>query len=594
MNKSQLRKTIIGIYSYTKMNLILKEILLPFMETHNELCKKHKVPAHDSLEKRRFSISDFIVPFFEKKELFLTLIATFPDNVRALIEDLMWNKFYNNKEIKDKFNINIIRSDYKPHEYSYDFHSFINPYLLLFQIEKLGSNGFVFGFDDELRGHLSLFFEQPAPKELQIAGKNEIDPSYILFDKSQAAFTELPVLYSFFTQGQINLNASNKPSITSLNKMRKVCNIEEFYNIKEVDKALSNIRTNLLIEILFEDSITNQYFDSMPTHEFIKHAYLHFVEGYHEAERLLPHIKGFKYIDEFSINNNVNNKLHQLLLEVPKDKWVSVESILEKVIFEGQKFDIVKVKEAYYHLYISVKQAYDTKMFVNKMNYDEIMVKPLIKAFFMFCASMGVLDVYYEVPQSYLGGYGDEKSIFPYEGIKYIRLTDLGAYVTGQSTDYKVPKMEEASVTLDEENLLIHYDSENKALLGMVESISRPAGNHLFKVDFATVLGRCNNYQEINAQIRTFEKLLSNNPPQIWKDFFAALKEKSYKFVNQNDEYLIYSLPDNKELMNLFAKDNYLKQHIIRAEYYHVLIRVKSLPAVKKHLKKSGFLIEFE
>jgi hypothetical protein len=127
----------------------------------------------------------------------------------------------------------------------------------------------------------------------------------------------------------------------------------------------------------------------------------------------------------------------------------------------------------------------------------------------------------------------------------------------------------------------------------MIESISRTAGNHLFKVDFETVLGRCNTYQEIEAQIHTFERLLSDNPPQIWKDFFASLQEKSYTIANQNEEYFIYVLPDNKELVNLFAKDKYLKQHVIRAEYYHILIRKKSLSAVKKYLKKSGFLIEF-
>ncbi|EAY30586.1 hypothetical protein M23134_03224 [Microscilla marina ATCC 23134] len=92
------------------------------------------------------------------------------------------------------------------------------------------------------------------------------------------------------------------------------------------------------------------------------------------------------------------------------------------------------------------------------------------------------------------------------------------------------------------------------------------------------------------SQISVFKQVLSKNPPKIWQEFFIALTQKAYQLNNQNNEYLIYQLPDNPELIRLIAKDEFLRKYIIRAEYHSVLIPHKH----KAKVKKSGFLIVLE
>lgn len=594
MNKPSLRAKINSLYHYNSIVILLKEVFYPFIAKNSALSKEYKLAVNKTSRKSKETLTEEILPFFAHKKLFLALLASLPEYVQTVVEELVWHPHYTSKEISSRFEIDIVKKSYDSSAYIYHYYNVIEPPFLLFQVEHLERGNFVLGFDDELRSHLSDFFEEPASHKIQAVKSGEINKKLLLFDKNQAVFTELPVLHSLYMHGQIKLNDSNqKPSIASLNKTRKFCNIEEFYTAKEVDKAFLNVRTQFLVEAIINDEFNSHKFNTLATHDFIKYFYINFKNGLYETERLLPHIKGYHYIYENNFNHHVNKDFHEILLNLPQGEWVSVENICKYAIFKSKKFEIIPLKQAYNALYINIKDFYSNRMAVSKMNYSDLIVTPIIKSFFMLCASLGMLDIYYEVPTKYLGGYGDEKSIFPYEGIKYIRLTDLGLYIIGKNDTYQPPQQDQTEIKLDEDNLLIHYASENKALLGMIESISRTAGNHLFKVDFETVLGRCNTYQEIEAQIHTFERLLSDNPPQIWKDFFASLQEKSYTIANQNEEYFIYVLPDNKELVNLFAKDKYLKQHVIRAEYYHILIRKKSLSAVKKYLKKSGFLIEF-
>ena len=107
-------------------------------------------------------------------------------------------------------------------------------------------------------------------------------------------------------------------------------------------------------------------------------------------------------------------------------------------------------------------------------------------------------------------------------------------------------------------------------------------------------MGGCKNISEVKSKINVFKQLLADNPPQIWKDFFAEVQKKSYQINNRNEEFKIFTLPDNKELLRIIAGDDFLKKYIIKAEQWLILIRPEDVSKVKTHLKKRGYLIEFE
>ncbi len=602
MNKPKLTEQLEISYKLDHLKIFFNKFVINFIEQNIALCKKYDVPLKlINTEKKQGNKGDYIsalTVLMLHKELFLAMVEAMPPDVRSLVKELVWRQNINAQEIKQKYQIDVFQGNpsYLSNTNAY---SYVTPLLLMMNVSF--DNDIYFYFEPSLKEHLSSFFERPNDTFIQVVAEQSINKKYIRFEQVESIFVELPILRTYYAQGQIKVNDNTlKPNVSSLNKARKICNIREFYE-KDADKALHNIRTATMVELFLHENLQRNRFESKPTEQYIKSFYQGFVDGQYASERLLPHIKGWSYLYQNDIRYGVNQNLDTILQELPLMEWVDVENILLYTRFSSLDLELVIPYKAGNTLYAKIKSSqprhnyyYYDRGYIKKNLYEPIIIHPLIKGFLMMCASIGLLDIVYEESETYLGGLADDGLIFPYEGIKFVRLTSFGAYVLGRFPSYEAPKVKETSVKLDEDGLFIHYPSENKALLGMIESISRPAGNNLFKVDFETVLGKCNNKKEIDMQINTFKKLLSDNPPQIWKDFFSALQEKSYTFRNKNEEYVIYTLPENKELISLFAKDEYLKKYVVRAEYYHILIPRKSLSIVKKHLKKSGFLIEFE
>jgi hypothetical protein len=63
---------------------------------------------------------------------------------------------------------------------------------------------------------------------------------------------------------------------------------------------------------------------------------------------------------------------------------------------------------------------------------------------------------------------------------------------------------------------------------------------------------------------------------------------------SRNEQFQVFKLPDNKELIRLIATDDFLKKNCIKAEMFHILIARENVSKVKSYLKKYGFLIDFK
>ena len=224
-----------------------------------------------------------------------------------------------------------------------------------------------------------------------------------------------------------------------------------------------------------------------------------------------------------------------------------------------------------------------------------MIIEPLIRGALFLFASFGLLDLAYNELRHPAAARFAQTYLSVFDGLKYVRLTTLGAYVCGLSPTFQVSEATNAQVLLDENNLFISYRGDNRSLQSALEKIGRRAGSNenLYKVDYETLLGDCSTEKEIASKIDLFKQLLSNNPPRLWKDFFMTLQKRSYQLPSLESDYKVFKLPEDRELIRMFASDEFLKKHIIKAEMYYVLIPKGSVAKVKTYLKKFGFLIDF-
>lgn len=594
----KLEKVINEIYILNKLRDFYKYFLQDVINKNKELCKQAGVPLNLPKKAKKSDFVYIMTFFFYDKNLFQVLMAELPAHITKMLEDAIWGESFDRDYVLNAYKDDLIIGG--GHFVSQAYME-VKPVYYLFQddAQYIGWNRYrhdstYFHFlyiDPSLAVFLREFLVPTSAYNLQpiveVETKNR-------FNVSELIFQELPIVNAYINQGRLKLTKKGKITEAALKKMLKFCNLKEFFESTS-HKTYVTYRSRFLADIalyLNEEAPKNVTGDVMHS---LQHLTKSFTEYMVAIEKMLFHTKGWDYIDTQS---KPYASFRSLLNELPAKEWIEIDALHKYVQLKGLDFSALYNSWDLRSIQVTLvkKSPYEHKvtLYLHKTNYYKVFTIPFLLNAIALFASLGILEVAYDDAAWEDLLMTHEKFLTPGIDFKYVRLTNLGAYLLGKTKDYAPPALKEDKVILDEENLLFLYQGDNLALLGMIESVSNKVSTNLYQVSFETVLGNCNNSKEVEAQISVFSQLLSKNPPKIWQEFFESLQQKSYQLINQNEEYLIYQLPNNQELLRLVATDDFLRKYIIKAEFHNVLIPHKHKAKIKKYLKKSGFLIEFD
>ncbi|MES2731303.1 MAG: hypothetical protein V4714_06130 [Bacteroidota bacterium] len=594
----------------TQIDGFYKAFLKKYMLNNEDLCRQHGVPI-DIIQKGKTlkmgDLLDLFVPFFAVADLFRAMKASLPAPLPAIMDVILWDGPHEHTTLEKKFNTQIAYThqdlgkahvfspaeelnplyglfrDY-PNQLSYTWYSNTKTVL-----DNLTSFAHVLFLDEPIRSILKSFSEKPA--EYELLPLPEIPPTAFTFINDTLIFNELPVTLAYIQQDKLAVNDYGKAATSSLNKMLKFCNSVEFYGAS-ADKNVATLRTRLVTQLLLMMVGKEQDRYVNPA-EFIKKTFEFYQKNYATNSFLLFHLKGLQKIGK---ELPVTRTLFDFLRNLPLMQWVSAENVVKSALYKGLILNIFDYSEAVNYVYLEYNGQYGKdKKYITLDTYQPFIVEPLIRGSLFLYAAFGLVDIAYDEPTHALAEKFSSAYISPYDGLRYVRLTPFGAYVCGLSQQFEAPVAENNDVLLDEDNLFLSYRGDNRTLQSVLDKIGKRAGGNknLYKIDYESLLGDCNTEKEIESKINLFKQLLSHNPPKLWKDFFAKLQQQSFHLNSQQDKYKVFQLPENKELIRMFAGDDFLKKHVIKADMYYVLIPKENIAKVKTYLKKFGFLVDF-
>ncbi len=220
---------------------------------------------------------------------------------------------------------------------------------------------------------------------------------------------------------------------------------------------------------------------------------------------------------------------------------------------------------------------------------DTHIVYPAIKGICFLLASWGILDIAYET-QLQTG------AVSPYDGLKYVRLTKLGRYAFGLDKKYTSPiNSNEAKgpiFEMDSERLLIKLlDPESPKRLSL-DRFATAVTPNLYRVDTKSFLKECEDKFTLEEKILSFQHIMGSEFSPIWIDFFDTLKQQCQPLEKAGKAYTIRRISkDNKRLQEIIMTDEKLKQYIVRAENYLILIENKNMDEVTHILRNYGYIL---
>lgn len=308
----------------------------------------------------------------------------------------------------------------------------------------------------------------------------------------------------------------------------------------------------------------------------------------------LPHITCIDRDYDYSHRNTnrLMRSFERSLLTLKSSMWVSIEQVLyqTRCFFDHKTYVSILKQEPTSYYNIGFKLRY--KNADEPIKYDEIITRVTyqsIKSVLLAMASWGIIEIAYD-PTTTANGPS-----YLTDALRYVRLTNLGKYVFGKAKFYQLPTTMVNTCKdfeLNTDRLLIKVLNPNSKGSFALEKIATPITSQLYRTDFSVFLKECNTKDDIKKKIDLFKKYIANEPPQIWADFFNAMLERSNALKKVKTSYITRSIDaKDKELQDIIMHDPNIKQYILRAEGYVVLIEQAHLSDVNNILKTYGYTI---
>lgn len=515
---------------------------------------------------------NLLMEFFLNKENFQKIFKTLDKDLKKIFQEIIWN---------EKFEIEHSNESKLPRKF------------MFFKIKHNSNSSFLYldrFFIKVLRKNIEnkpkdyyLYDSKEELKKIKKMYKSNNEKEFLLnFDK----------YVDFFLSGEINKSNDGKVLKESKRNIIKHCNITEYYeDLKNLEHLKAEI-ISLFLLIINEKYVNHKFLNSSNMKNIIND----FINGkifvdvpYPYTSHFLNYLKGYKNIWENKENFLSLKSLIELLKEMNEDDCVSVENILKAFLYRENNTELINFNDSKDYIYINEANSERARIYLYE-EYVEYVVEPFVKSLLFILGTLGILELYYTKPKDCESLYIKTGYLSKYDGLKFIKLTDFGKFIFDKTTNYSMPKSyEKVEVFLDEKQLILTVVGEAPAKRIFFERIAKKIGENSYKLSFVTFKKGLKTKEDFIERLEKFKNNLNNKEmPLNWLEFFDEFKRK-FDSIERTDDYIVYKIPEDKELIDIILNDKKIREHILKAEQYHILIEKAKLESFKKLLGEYGY-----
>lgn len=402
------------------------------------------------------------------------------------------------------------------------------------------------------------------------------------YDCESQIFSLLPALDALYDSNKIEIG-EKKMSVTVVRRAAKLISLPEFY--EKSDKVPDNLALTYLLGAycIYRDNyqVAKTPEDTVST----------ILEALSDNEGqmpyiLLPHIKGFK--TRFMEDNRSENliiHINNTLKKYHDRGWIDVEKLCYQIRAITNDAD----RDSLIFPYDFDNMGFESSFLKYQLTLNEIITDityPFIKAYLSMLATIGVVELVYDDST-------ETMSHSYFDGMKYVRLTELGKYALDITMKYERKKGEVVQYfELDSNSLVITSLVDNNPYVNILDGLATRISANMFRVSSASFLADCEKKSDVEYNIELFRRYVCDKPSANWETFFATLLAQCTPLKGPGTKYSLLQLPaQNKELQRIFATDPDLREYILKAEKYIVLVETDKKDKVKTILKKYGYII---
>lgn len=461
-----------------------------------------------------------------------------------------------------------------------------------FRSEKVGNYGYrdYEGYITVLPAVRALFMPVFFPETFdQQVGLNELPEGHyrtINFEADSQAHYQL--FCGLFQQGDFPLKKKGVGT-ADLKRAQKKMGMTEFFPGDTTDyrvflRAFDYIQLHTLNKTYIVKKSNPAYEDALRSF-FNEFTHL----DYWLVSLLYPHIKGLRQqMTYYGRHAKLCDTMITWLREEP-DRWVSIRDIYLKIFGIENGDNTKRLTNLVFHpddeqSSTEMINEYTSRL-ISANHYAMEFGYTGLQTFAFLMASVGAAEIAINEDTN--------MGLSPFESLEYIRLTPLGRYALTITNEYEAPEMEhEVYFELDPERLIIRSLINPNPYAQLLTDTSVAISKNRFETSALSFLSSCHSKKDVESKIKIFRQFISSDIPPLWEQFFQSLLQHCHPLKEDKEAYKRYTLdPQNHDLVQLITTDPALRQLVIRAEGYRIMVKMDDLKKFETQLKKHGYLL---
>ncbi len=431
-----------------------------------------------------------------------------------------------------------------------------------------------------IRKTITNYYHQP--DHTKLTGSPETPTGVIEYlDSEQTILQEWPRIRAYVNDKQVDFTLSGRPKLTGLPKMQKQLGLRELFPQPE-NKKFRFLRSYLLAALA---RVAPTTYPAAPVHQQLKQLFdLPFKKFLPTPTILLLDLKN-------SANIFMWDKLEkeplilELLAALPEGEWVNTSQIVGYT-----KYHFWNINPIHFSTAATLYYEYQHhKEYLEHHHIKDAIELPYIMGSFFLFAAFGLCEICFNEPDTSIPGLTYYSS---WDYLFAVRRTKLGDYVCGLSPEYDYAHAKPSyTFTLSPETLMITMENGDDITAKMMEPYAERIAANRFKTDAAYFLKGITSKKNLESKLGLFKQLFPDGIPANWQAFFDGLLLNINPFDVVQQVHVLKLPPDNRELLQLVARDPMLANLIHKAEGHMLIIRHQDLAAFKRRLLEFGYLI---
>lgn len=283
----------------------------------------------------------------------------------------------------------------------------------------------------------------------------------------------------------------------------------------------------------------------------------------------------------------------EALAGCPAGKWIDVDELFRYMIATGQRFEVTREP---WSLYI-VDSHYGSLGYEGHNDWDILQGRYILALLFEYAATMGLVDIAYVSPIGAradfrgLWGADDLAYLSRYDGLRFFRITPLGAWCLGQAARYEPAPLaiEPDLKVLPNLDVVVTRRSLAPGDALLLGRFAEQTADSVWRLSPA----RCIDAVEDGLSLAELGEFLTSHSgaelPQTASVFLRDLEERATQLRDLGAARLVEC--HDAALAHLIARDRQLREVCLIAGERNVVFRAADEPLVRRRLHDLGYAL---